>query len=134
MKNFGTFARAAFFLYEGSFWKITIVSEKTCFFLSIWDLDWRGKKFDFWRFFVQTVVETLFWVSSAKIWFFLNNFYPLILFEIRARIVETFYAKILAHLLKLPSTSTDKQSEEKPSFRKNLVLHIFSWLGWEKFD
>ena len=63
--------------------------------------------------------------------FFWNNFYPPILFEVRARIVETFYAKYFARLLKLHSTSIDKQSEENPSFRKKLVLHIFSRLREE---
>ena len=71
------------------FEKITIVS-KELVFLSLWDLEWRVKKFDFWQYSVRTVFETLFWVSRAKIWFFLNNFHPLILFEIRAGIVETF--------------------------------------------
>ena len=71
------------------FEKITIVSKKLVF-LSLWDLEWRGKKFDFWQLFVRTVVETLFWVSRTTIWFFLNNFYQLILSEIRAGIVETF--------------------------------------------
>ena len=33
MKNFGTFARAAFFLYEGSFWKNNNCFKKTCFFI-----------------------------------------------------------------------------------------------------
>ena len=101
------------------------------FLVSLWDLEKRGKKIDFWQFFVRTVVKNLFWVSRTTIWFFLNNFYLPIFFEIRARIVETFYAKYLARLLKLNSTSNDKQTEEKPSFRKKIVLHISSWLGEE---
>ena len=124
-------------------WKIGFRLEKVRIFHK--HLDSTQKMSDFWwkisarspglHFsYTRARFEKIFWVSRAKIWVFLNNFYPLILFEIRAGIVETFYAKILAHLLKLPSTSTDKQSEEKPSFRKNLVLHIFSWLGGEKFD
>ena len=101
------------------------------FLLSLWDLEWKGNKLDFWKNFVRTVVKILFWFSRTIIWVFLNNFYPRILFEIRARIVETFYAIYLARLLKLQTTSIDKQSEETPSFRKKIVLRIFSWLGEE---
>ena len=32
------------------------------------------KKIDFWQYFVRTVVETLFWVSSTTIWFFWTFF------------------------------------------------------------
>ena len=105
--------------------------QENMFLLSLWDLEWKGNKLDFWKNFVRTVVKIFFWISRTIIWVFLNNFYPRILFEIRARIVETFYAKYVARLLKLNSTSNDKQSEEEPSLRKKLVLHISSWFGEE---
>ena len=114
------------------FEKITIVSKKLVFFI-IMGLRVERKKIWLLTIFCPHCCRNLFWVSRTTIWFFLNNFYHLILFEIRARIFETFYAKYLARLLKLHSTSIDKQSEEKPSFRKNIVLQIFSWLGGEKF-
>ena len=90
------------------------------------------KKFDFWQCFVRTVDKTLFWISRTTIYFFGTFFILPSFFEIRARIVETCYAKFLARLLKLHSTSIDKQSEEKTTFRKNIVLHTFLWLGEEK--
>ena len=105
--------------------------QENMFLLSLWDLEWKGNKLDFWKNFVRTVVKILFWISRTIIWVFLNNFYPRILSEIRARIVETFYAIYLARLLKLQTTSIDKQSEETPSFRKKIVLRIFSRLGEE---
>ena len=46
------------------FEKNTIVS-KNMFRLSLWDLEWRGKKFDFWQFFVPTVVK-FFYSESRK--------------------------------------------------------------------
>ena len=69
----GTFVGAAFYLYEGSFSKITFVS-KNKFRLSLWDLEWRGKKFDFWQYFVPTVVKISMSVSRTTIWFFLEQF------------------------------------------------------------
>ena len=97
------------------------------FLLSLWDLEWRGKIWlltTFWPHCCQNFILSL----ENNNLIFLNNFYPPILFEVRAWIVDTFYAKHLARLLKLHSTSIDKQCEEKPSFRKKIVLHIFSWL------
>ena len=105
--------------------------QENMFLLSLWDLEWKGNKLDFWKNFVRTVVKILFWISRTIVGVFLNNFYPRILFEIRARIVENFYAKYVARLLKLNSTSNDKQSEEEPSLRKKIVLHISSWFGEE---
>ena len=110
------------------FEKITTVSKKHVSFINM-GLRVERKNFYFWQYFVRTVVKILFCVSRSLICFFLNSFYPLILFEIRARIAETFYAKLWARLLNLHSTSLDKQSEEKPTFGKNIVLHTFLWLG-----
>ena len=55
------------------FEKITFFS-KNIFRLSLWDLEWRGKKFDFWQYFVRTVVKISMWVSRTTIWFFLEHF------------------------------------------------------------
>ena len=100
------------------------------FLVSLWDLEWRGKKWLLTIFCPHCCQNFIQSLQNNNL-LFLNNFYLPIFFEIRARIVETFYAKYLARLLKLNSTSNDKQSEEKPPFRKKIVLHMSSWLGEE---
>ena len=69
----GTLVRAVFYLYEGSFWE-----NYNCFkkHVSIIIMGFRveRKKFDFWQYFVRTVVKILMWVSRTTIWFFLEQF------------------------------------------------------------
>ena len=79
MEKFSTFVRAAFNLYEGWFWKTDNCFKKNMFLLSLWDLEWRGQKFDFWQYFVRTVVKNIFWIPRTTIWVFLKNFCPPIL-------------------------------------------------------
>ena len=129
--KFGTFVRASFLLYGGSFWENNNCFKKICFFLSLWDLEWRGKKLTFDNF-LSALLSKLYSESPVQQFDFFEHFLSSYFFEIRARIVETCCAKNLARVLKLHSTSIDKQSEEKPNFRTNIVLHTFLWLGGEK--
>ena len=105
--------------------------QKSMFLSSLWDSEWREKNLTFDNILSALLSKFQCEFREQQFDFFWNNFYPPILFEVRARIVETFYAKYFARLLKLHSTSIDKQSEENPSFRKKLVLHIFSRLREE---
>ena len=105
--------------------------QKNLFFLSLWDLEWRGKKLTFDNI-LSALLSKLYSESPVQQFDFFEHFLSSYFFEIRARIVETCCAKNLARVLKLHSTSIDKQSEEKPNFRTNMVLHTFLWLGGEK--
>ena len=108
------------------FEKITIVSRKhvSCIIMG---LRVERKKIWLLTIFCPHCCQNFILSLQNNNLIFLNNFYLPVLFEIQARIVEIFYAKYSARLLKLNSTSNDKQSEEKPSFRKKIVLHNSSW-------
>ena len=112
------------------FEKITVVSEKYVSFI-IMGLGEERKKIWLSTIFCPHCCQNFILSLQNNNLIFFNNFYPIIFFQIRARIVETFYAIYLARLLKLQTTSIDKQSEETPSSRKKIVLRIFSWLGEE---
>ena len=126
----GKVIRAAFYLYGGSTLKInTKFLKKTCF-SSFYDLELNR------NWLLATVFlhccQNCFLSLYNSFWLVIK-FYSFILFEIRARNVETFCAKASARLLKLHSTSTDEHFEEKPTSRKNIIFHIFSGLRGKTF-